>query len=654
MQVFSIQIPHNLSYQDRTAPSFEEDCCVLYINSGTVATAVMSTHHLVIVFVMVLSVLTTAWEDYNEKVPNGSKAMRNLYTDVCGDESNKIYNGHVTCSNGTVTVNRMFCLTHNHCPNNSRYRVVAGACPFSARTNASSYSLNLSSIDECKELNDDVFCKNFNRSGRLCGECAKNYSLAINSYSLECKNSSACSAYNWLLLVIIYLAPVAIFFIVIIVFHINITSGYANAYILYAQLVSMQINAMLLQRDWEVVMNSTITDPKLAYRISMALVDVYSVWNLDFGQSILPSVCVIPGLGNMAALALEYLNAVFGLVLIITVYVLVELHARNVRLVVWLWRPFRMCFSRFQRQLKAKTSLIDAFATFLFLSYSKFALTSIMLLTPTKLFNRTGSVVDLVLLYDGTVDYFGTRHLPLAVVAIIVVIIFVLLPPVAMILYPFKCVQRCLTRCRLHHPALVAFMDAIQGCYKDGTNNTYDLRFCSAVYFLSRVVVFTMYAALAFEYYQQLQYCLLFIPLSLIVFVAVVRPYKKDLYNSLDITMFVFFIIVASSCLYSSNEGNRTMGFQVCFYILLFIPFLFFVSYVCWRIFLNRCISYCARKYSVSAGAHSLIGHFSRSYLRRFSHCSMPRSSLPNRVLQPEDYEVSELSHDGDSYGTML
>ena len=113
-------------------------------------------------------------------------------------------------------------------------------------------------------------------------------------------------------------------------------------------------------------------------------------------------------------------------------------------------------------------------------------------------------------------------------------------------------------------------MDDIQGCYKDGTNNTYDLRFFSAVYFLLRVVVFTMYAALAFEHYQQLQYCLLFIPLSLIVFVAVVRPYM-DLYNSLDITMFVFLIIITSSCLYSSNEGNRTMGFQVCFYILLFV-----------------------------------------------------------------------------------
>ena len=245
----------------------------------------------------------------------------------------------------------------------------------------------------------------------------------------------------------------------------------------------MQINAMLLQKDWEVVMNSTITDPKLAYRISMALVNIYSVWNLDFEQSILPSVCMIPGLGNMAALALGYLNAVFGLVLIITVYVLVELHARNVRLVVWLWRPFGMCFSRFRRQLNTKASLIDAFATFILLSYSKFTITSIMLLVPTELFNISGHVVGHVLLYNSAVEYFGTKHLPLAVVAIIVLITFVLLPPLAMILYPFKCVQRCLTRCRLHRPALVAFMDAIQGCCKDGVVLMIFMAFASSLLF---------------------------------------------------------------------------------------------------------------------------------------------------------------------------
>ena len=139
----------------------------------------------------------------------------------------------------------------------------------------------------------------------------------------------------------------------------------------------MQISAMLLQRDWEVVINSTITDTKLAYKISMALVNVYSVWNLGLGRSIIPSVCVIPGLGTLGGMALKYLNAVIGLVLIITKYVLVELHAHNVRLVVWLWDPFGMCFSHFRRQHNAKASIIDAFATYLLLSYPKFALTSI-------------------------------------------------------------------------------------------------------------------------------------------------------------------------------------------------------------------------------------------------------------------------------------
>ena len=240
---------------------------------------------------------------------------------------------------------------------------------------------------------------------------------------------NGCSAYNWLLLIIICL--VALFFIDIIVFHISITLGYANAYILYAQLVSLQINVLYLQSDWESVGTnlSVVVKPLIA---------VYNVWNLDLAKGLLPSMCIGPNVNSMLAIAFQYFIAIYGLVLIITVYVLVELHARNVRLVVWLWRPFGMCFSRFRRQLNAKASIIDAFATFLLLSYSKFALTSIMLLTPTELFNRTGSVVGLVLLYDGTVDYFGTKHLPLAVVAIIVLIIFVLLPPLAMISSMFR------------------------------------------------------------------------------------------------------------------------------------------------------------------------------------------------------------------------
>ena len=104
-----------------TAPSLILRKIAVFYQQYTVATAVMSTHHSVALFVIVVLLAPTIRQkNHKENVPNGSEAMRNIYTDVCGDEAAELYNGHVTCSDGTVTVDRMFCLTHN-CSNISLY-----------------------------------------------------------------------------------------------------------------------------------------------------------------------------------------------------------------------------------------------------------------------------------------------------------------------------------------------------------------------------------------------------------------------------------------------------------------------------------------------------------------------------------------------------
>ena len=283
-----------------------------------------------------------------------------------------------------------------------------------------------------------------------------------------------------------------------------------------------------------------------------------------------------------------------------------------------------------------------------------------MLLVPTRLFNISGDIVGHVLLYNGAVEYFGTQHLPHAVVAIIVVIIFVLLPPLAMILYPFKCVQRCLTRCRLHRPALVAFMDAFQGCYKDGTNCTRDLRFFSAVYFILRVVVFTMYIAFAqVNLYQSLQFCNILMATALTVFVAVVRPYKKNLYNNIDTAMIAFCIIIASACLYKTTLKEPRLQYNIFLYLLLSIPFLVATCYIlfhfCIFIRVNRCISHCIQQYG-AVRRQTMLGHTSRWYLKKFgSECSSPTFPIPDRLLRPEEYEdnVSDMAGSGTSYGAV-
>ena len=623
------------------------------------STIAMHSQVVVISIILLLSLLSGySYDKEPVSTDNDLQHSSTIYTSVCGNDAGgkdrPLYNDLVHCfpSNHTIILQVMSCITYNK--NGDDF--VAGACPFNF--NSTNLMINLSNITEYAyesvKLNRNVFCRTMHRDGRLCGKCNNDSALATNSYDMECKSLNQCHKYNALILILVTYVPMTVFFIVVIVFHISITSGYANAYILYAQLVSLQINVLALQSDWESVKTN------LSPVVCSPLIAVYSVWNLDLAKSFLPNMCIGSNVNSLLAITFQYFVAVYGLVLIIIVYVLVELHAHNVRLVVWLWHPFGMCFSRFQRQLNAKTSLIDAFATFLLLSYSKFVFTSIMLLTPTKLFNRTGSVVGLVLLYDGTVDYFGTRHLPLAVVAIIVVIIFVLLPPVAMILYPFKCVQRCLTRCRLHRPAVVAFMDAFQGCYKDGTNGTRDLRFFSAVYFILRVVVFTMYVAFAqINLYQSLQYCNILIAIALTVFVAVLRPYKKNLFNNIDTAMIAFCIVIASTSLYKTTLMKHRLPYHIFFYMLLSIPFLVAACYVLFRfcifIRVNRCISYYVQQYG-AVRRQTMVGHTSRWYLRNFgSECSSPTFPIPDRLLRPEEYEdnVSDIAGSGTLYGAV-
>ena len=81
--------------------------------------------------------------------------------------------------------------------------------------------------------------------------------------------------------------------------------------------------------------------------------------------------CLHPHTNTLLVLALDYIIAVYPLLLIALSYLLVLLYDRNVRFIVCLWKPFVPLFIRFRRQWNIKSSLVDAFATFLLLSYVK-------------------------------------------------------------------------------------------------------------------------------------------------------------------------------------------------------------------------------------------------------------------------------------------
>ena len=177
-------------------------------------------------------------------------------------------------------------------------------------------------------------------------------------------------------------------------------------------------------------------------------------------------------------------------------YFLLQLHAYNFRPIVWMWRPFHKCFTRFQGQWDVKASITDGFATFLLLSYLKILCVSFDLLVPTQVYDKYGNSLGLYLFYDAAIQYFGKEHLPYAILALVITLLFNVLPLLLLLLYPLQCFQRCLSICRLRWHGLHIFIDAFHGCCKTGTvAGTRDCRHFAAVYLIARIALLNAYAA---------------------------------------------------------------------------------------------------------------------------------------------------------------
>ena len=91
----------------------------------------------------------------------------------------------------------------------------------------------------------------------------------------------------------------------------------------------------------------------------------------------------------------------------------------------------------FRRQWDSEGSIINAFATFFLLSFTKILFVSFNLLYAIRpqLLNRNGTQLNssLVMYYDSTMEFFSKDHLPYAALNIGVVLVFIVLP--TLILY---------------------------------------------------------------------------------------------------------------------------------------------------------------------------------------------------------------------------
>ena len=273
------------------------------------------------------------------------------------------------------------------------------------------------------------------------------------------------------------------------------------------------------------------------------LQSLYGFWNLDFFVGMIPPFC-LPHLNVFSIITLTYLVAFYPLVLLAFLYLLIELHSRNFKIVVWIWRPFHSLYVRFRRHCDIKASVIDAFATFLLLSYVKILCVSFDVLSPTKLMNKNGSYIALVSYFDANFKVSPNPNVIFTIMGILLLlIVFVIFPAALLLLYPCGFCQKCLSKTKLHSRFLHFLTNSFNRCYKDGTEAIIDCRFFAAIFLIVRILI-CVECAFIYIYFNYFA-AIVITCTAFAILIAVVQPYSKQfsLFNRLDPLM-IFFLIV--------------------------------------------------------------------------------------------------------------
>ena len=505
-----------------------------------------------------------------------------------------------------------YCMSYDDTVNDT----VVGRCPFNYHyPDAQTFYVTLP--NDTFELNS-FMCSGLNRTGVLCSQCQQGLGTAVLSIKRECVECFD-KQYGWLLYITATLFPATILCFLVMVFQFHVTSAEMNAFVFLCQFMTCA---------------STLSNPYMyahytikltaIHSICLAIISFYGIWNLDFFRYFIPPFCISSDITTLHTLALEYVVAIYPLLLTVVIYFCIEMHDRGVRVVVCVWRPFHVCFARFRRRWDPKGSVINAFATFLLLSYSKLLTVSYSLLAATKLHNNSGGRVGPVALYyDPSIEYFSRQHLPFAILAICILLVFVLFPLMLLLLYPMKSFQRCLGYCTIMRwQFLYTFADAFQGCYKNGTNGTRDYRYFAGLYLVFRILLLAAFISLP---HMWLILISVFVTASLLF--AYFHPYKNNYFNIVDCLGFALMALT----IYLLENGIGANFFPVpLLYVMGLIPFLYFLSFILCKI-LSRVVLFhtcCTR-----------IGEIlkARKENRQLPICR-DDEDLPDRIVNPDMY----------------
>ena len=432
-------------------------------------------------------------------------------------------------------------------------------------------------------------CDPLNREGRGCNECKGGHALAINSFDYNCIKCSE-KWYNIIFYILMESVPVTLFFFIILVFHVRLTSPPMTCFIMYSQLIVYVTHTEKTEFE---KLNLQV------YHIhTQEFVRVlYGISNLEFFQYAVPLFCIKSNLKIIHVQLLGYVPALYLLCLITVTWICIELHDRNFKPLVFLWRPFHRSCVQLHREWNTTYDITDVFASFFLLSYGKLMYQSLQLLSFSYFWNLKNGTQDLVhkrvTLFDPTVEYFSTAHLPYAVIGIICFLLFSILPTLLLVLYPTRLFRACIGRCRLsihHQAALQTFVEKFHHCYRDGLDGGRDMRSFSGLYFILRGVVMVSHELQLIKLRENTWFFRTLIMAVVALVFSFMKPYKKWYMNLIDTLLLSLLAFLSFMINIHNNSGPKLIHFRLFSTVIeaaACVPLVIFMVYAVYKVALK-------------------------------------------------------------------
>ena len=530
--------------------------------------------------------------------------------------------------NEEVSVRLAFCMSYN----NASGMTLVGYCPYV--NEGSNYQRGYIVQPKNKFLLNEELCGWANRTGFLCSRCKEGLGVSVMTYDNKCVECIG-KWKGWILYLFLAIAPTTIFFIFVISCKVRSASGYMNSMLCLFQVITFYVDR------YPFTIINTTTNSAISKIVLYIAITVSGFWNLDFFRHIIPNFCISEDMTTLNIIAMEYIVAFYPLVLIATTYILIELYDKDFRLFQILWAPFKWILSRMNWTIE-RPPLIDAFATFLHLSYTKLIFVSFNLISYVALYDSKGKrVYPNVLYYAGEVPYLSLGHLPYFILAITVLLMFVMLPLLILFFYPTRIFQRFLNLFpSINWHPLHVFADAFNGCFKNGIDGSRDLRYFGSFYLLFRVVFYL--TAVISEVESGV--IVTFLPLVASLMFAFLKPYKNKFLNILDATLFSSLEMTQIWVVYNLYAFSIPKFLTIIFYL---IPFMYMVL-----LFTYKILSVCAPGTLKKLKSYRVVQLISRDLAGKdvtstvLSNITamgdeqhIDDQGVPDRLINPENYQ---------------